>query len=134
MNIPDPKTVISLAQELEEARARCDALQERWNQMFTVTVGPVRPHEPNMQQRIEEVLNGNPDRVFRAEDVANLMSAKASSVSSVLSRLVSEGRVEKHGRGSYGALTRATLPMPVPKDDEGSAPHVWNAEPKEGVA
>ena len=54
--------------------------------------------------RVVGLLNADPSRDFSAEDVWKKLGIKESYARPLLSRLVSDGKIEKRGRGAYGAV------------------------------
>ena len=63
-------------------------------------------------ERITAFLEENHTESYSADNVATALGLKFSSVASILSRLVREGRIEKRGFSAYGAkLMRVDLAL-----------------------
>ena len=104
MPLPQPEEVIELAQELRDARNRVAELEARWNAFFSqaqpvpvVTVQFLKP-------RIIKYLESNPKNSYTLAQVSVALSAKENSVGPYLAELVKDGKIERRGRGLYGAL------------------------------
>ena len=110
MPVPQPEEVMELAEELKAARSRVAELESRWEAFFqqTSSVAPARNAASPVQflkPRIIELLESRPDMAFTMTAVANELNAKENSVGPYLSELAKERKIERRGRGFYGALT-----------------------------
>lgn len=101
--IPDPKYVVELANRLSSARDELAQLESEWIALFNQH-GPRTdvPFSASLSERIVDLLEIDPARSYTATEVALSLSAKESSVASILSRLVKEDKLEKRGHSSYG--------------------------------
>lgn len=105
MRIPDPEEVLSLAQDIKETKAKLKELEQRWVGLFSVANEIVAVSEsPSLQLRIVQLLDSRPNDVFTVSRVAGELNANENSVGPYLSRLVSETKIAKRGRGLYGSL------------------------------
>jgi hypothetical protein len=100
---------MELAAELKEARNRVSELESRWESFFTqATHAPEEPQVAVIMQflkpRIISFLESRPDYEFNLGAVASALNAKENSVGPYLSDLAKEGKIERRGRGLYGAL------------------------------
>ena len=107
MPVPQPEEVMELANELTEARNRVAELESRWESFFTRPEGnvifvPVL----NLKPRIIQLLESRPDFAFDTATAAKALGANINSVGPYLSDLTSEGKIERRGRGLYGALRK----------------------------
>ena len=108
--IPEPEEILSLAQELKDARKRVADLQTRWNLYFApeepILAGlPQDTAQPTLQGRIIALLESKPDDTFTTASVTMLLDANPNSVGPLLSRAVADGKIARRGHGEYGALT-----------------------------
>ena len=107
--IPEPEEILSLAQELKEAREKAAVLQSRWNSYFAFeeplpVVFQQDMAQPTLQSRIIALLESKPDETFTTAEVTTLLGANPNSVGPLLSRAVADGKIVRRGHGEYGAL------------------------------
>ena len=67
------------------------------------------PESESLNERVLDILEANPAKEFLAEEIATPLSAKIPSVRAALSRLASQNRISKNGRGKYQILKQAIL-------------------------
>ncbi len=106
MPVPQPEEVMELATELRQARSRVAELEARWESFFTqgeanIVLVPVQ----NLKPRIIQFLEKRPDMAYTMTAVSAALGAKENSVGPYLSELAKEGKIERRGRGLYGAIT-----------------------------
>jgi hypothetical protein len=112
MPVPEPEEVMELAAELKEARSRVIHLESRWASFFSpsspTTQSPATeirvPGVVYLKPRIVAFLESRPDVAYTTATVAKALDAKENSVGPYLSDLAVAGKVERRGRGLYGAL------------------------------
>jgi hypothetical protein len=109
--IPEPEEILNLAQELKEAREKAATLQTRWNLYFApgrsaIAVMPEEIVQPTLQGRIIALLDSKPDESFTTASVTTLLGANKNSVGPLLSRAVSDGKIERRSHGEYSALRK----------------------------
>ncbi len=109
----DPEAVRDLADRLLEARKVLSELEAQWEELFakpsaspSQTPSEGASYVGSLADQIVVFLEGDPFVGHTADAVARSLKANRVSVSSILSRLVRNGRVAKRGYGVYGA----TLP------------------------
>ncbi len=124
MPVPDTKYVLNLAQQIEDAKSRLRDLEEKWASLFT----PVNDlsHDTltaTLSDRILDLLTSHADEDFSSVRVADILAANQNSVGSLLSRLVSQDKIEKRGHGAYGA-----------KKTKSPDPLEWRSELNTGAA
>lgn len=105
MPVPQPDEVMELAAELKEARSRVADLEARWASFFlqgepNIIMVPVQ----NLKPRIVQFLGDKPEMAYTMADVSKALNANENSVGPYLSELAKDGKIEKRGRGLYGAL------------------------------
>ena len=105
MPVPQPDEVMELAAELKQARSRVADLESRWASFFSqgepnIILVPVQ----NLQPRIVQFLEDKPEMSYTMADVSKALTANENSVGPYLSELAKDGKIEKRGRGLYGAL------------------------------
>lgn len=105
MPVPDPEEVMELASELKQARSRIADLESRWAAFFAqrepnIVLVPVQ----NLKPRIVRFLEDKPEMAYTMADVSKALNANENSVGPYLSELAKDGKIEKRGRGLYGAL------------------------------
>jgi hypothetical protein len=105
MPVPKPEEVEELLMELKDARSRVTELESRWESFFTHPEGNViMVPVLNLKPRIIQLLESRPDFSFDTANVAKALDANINSVGPYLSDLTGEGKIERRGRGLYGAL------------------------------
>ena len=108
MPVPQPEEVMELASELRAARSRVADLESRWKSFFSnnaamdATIAAVSAM--HLKPRIIKFLEDRPDLGFNMASVAKALDAKENSVGPYLSDLVKDEKIERRGRGMYGAL------------------------------
>jgi hypothetical protein len=111
--VPEPEDVIDLARKLKDAKELVNVLQDRWNALFMPSSNGTEESEATAEEerrsstlanRIMALLNDHPTESFSASTVSALLDAKQTSVASILSRLVSEGKIRKEGHSEYRAI------------------------------
>jgi hypothetical protein len=110
---PDPEYVIALAERLKQTRLLLERLEGEWEALFRgfyiATDDAEDIGEADLQsnvslsRRIMQFLQSTPMAAFTSEEVSTHLNAKTTSVSSILSRLVREGAIEKRSFSQYGA-------------------------------
>lgn len=105
MPVPQPDEVMELAAELKQARSRVADLEARWASFFlhgepNIVMVPVQ----NLKPRIVQFLKDKPEMAYTMADVSKALNANENSVGPYLSELAKDGKIEKRGRGLYGAL------------------------------
>ena len=110
MPVPQPDEVMELAFELKKARDKVAELESRWQDFFTHSTVIQTPL--NLKPRIVQHLEARPDQEFTMATVAAALGAKENSVGPYLSELAKDGKIERRGRGMYGAL-RPDNPMAI---------------------
>jgi len=103
MRIPTPEEVLSLAQDLREARDTLSHLEAMWAALF-LPEEHLGPKAPKLKPRIIELLELHPDDNYTVASVSLRLKANEHSIGPYLSTLASEGKIERRGRGLYGAL------------------------------
>lgn len=101
MPVPQPEEVMELAADLKEARRKVAELESRWEAFFSQA--PAAPM--NLKPRIIQFLEARPDVAFSTATVSEALEAKENSVGPYLSDLAKEGKIERRGRGLYGAVS-----------------------------
>lgn len=106
MPVPQPEEVMDLAAELKEARSRVAELEARWASFFSqgLSAGLVSAPTQHLKPRIIAFLAERPDLSFNMASIATALDAKENSVGPYLSDLAQDGKIERRGRGLYGAL------------------------------
>lgn len=103
MPVPQPEEVMELAAELKDARSRVAELESRWEAFFSQTPAVIQPAPMNLKPRIIQFLEERPDVSYSTANVAQALDAKENSVGPYLSDLAKEGKIQRRGRGLYGA-------------------------------
>lgn len=102
----DADKIIEVATKLKAARDQVVQLENELRRLVlsqhTVPVELVQ--ETSVASRVLSFLNSDPSRDFGAEDVWKKLGIKESYARPLLSRLVNSGKIEKRGRGAYGAV------------------------------
>lgn len=100
--------VIELAAELKQARTIVAEIEARWEALFTQGISNsilVLPR--TLKPRIVQFLEEKPDMSYSMPEIANKLNAKGNSVGPYLSGLVMDGKIERRGRGLYGAVRQS---------------------------
>jgi hypothetical protein len=100
----DPDKIIEAATRLKAAREEVTRLEGELRRLVVPNAVVFLPPEPSTPSRVIELLGSNPSKNFSAQDVWSKLEIKESYARPLLSRLVTDGRIEKRGRGAYGAL------------------------------
>jgi hypothetical protein len=105
----DPDKIIDVATRLKAAKENVAAIEaELLNLIYPKFIpGSVRgavAAVPSTSFRVLNLFNADPGKNFGAEEVWRKLNLKESYVRPLLSRLVKDGKIEKRGRGAYGAL------------------------------
>jgi hypothetical protein len=99
----DPDKIIEVATKLKAAKDQVVALEAELRRMFQPQIQMPVP-EMSTATRVVRLLTAAPSRDFSAVDVWGQLEIKESYARPLLSRLVNDGKIEKRGRGYYGAL------------------------------
>lgn len=117
--------VIELASRIKELRAEASRLAAVTRELKTLELrlDAMLGLESNFEtasltDRLEQFLNGRPQEEFSAETLAKFLDAKITSIRAALSRLASEARIEKRGRGNYCAVR----PRSIELEDDNTSP------------
>jgi DNA-binding IclR family transcriptional regulator len=102
----DPDKIIEVATRLKAAKDEVIRVEEELRRLVVPFVAaPVYvPPEVSTPNRVMELFSADPSKNFSAEDVWRKLGIKESYARPLLSRMVSDGRIEKRGRGAYGAV------------------------------
>jgi hypothetical protein len=105
----DPDKIIDVATRLKAAKENVAAIEEELRSLiypnFIPTSAKGSASAPmSTSFRVLTLFNAEPGKNFGAEEVWKKLSLKESYVRPLLSRLVKDGKIEKRGRGAYGAL------------------------------
>ena len=104
---PEPKEVLALARQIEEAEASLSALRDTWKAIFTVASAAPKasrgPQKNSFTAKIETVLKSEPGRVFTIGQVADETGLEALKVGRALFRLAKTKRIDSPSRGLYRA-------------------------------
>ncbi len=109
-HIPEPEDVLQLAQELKDAREQVRILEERWSALFRGIANGASSsftgfaiEQMTLKEKIMRFLGEHSDETFSASQVAIRLNANLNSVGPYLSDLAGEHKIERRGRGLYGA-------------------------------
>lgn len=104
--IPDPEEVLEVARQLKETRELVRQLEARWASFFSASQQSTLTLEvAPLKTRIVNLLSSRATDAFTIATISNLLEANPNSVGPYLSDLAAEGRIERRGRGMYGAKT-----------------------------
>jgi hypothetical protein len=109
--VPSPEQVLALAYKIRDAKAALLQLEEQWNELFipkSERAQTVRSDGSTLMNRVLEFLGKDETGTFSAFDIAANIRANRNSVGPMLSRLVAEGKIEKRGHGTYGAIRKVS--------------------------
>jgi hypothetical protein len=107
--VPTPDEVLDLAHRIKDAKIRVQQLEEEWNELFTPRA--TRNHATRLDgatlaDRVLKLLHHDPNTTYSAFEIAANLNANRNSVGPMLSRLVTESKIEKRGHATYGALRK----------------------------
>jgi hypothetical protein len=102
----DADKIIEVATKLKAAR---DAVVQWENELRRLVLSQhvlsvLAPVPESVPARVVALFNADPSKDFSAEDVWKRLGIKESYARPLLSRLVNSDKIEKRGRGAYGAI------------------------------
>jgi hypothetical protein len=101
----DPGKIIEVATRIKTAQEELARLEGELRKLVFSQTPPVSLVESiGASSRVVGLMNSDPSRSFSAEDVWRKLDIKESYARPLLSRLVNDGKIEKRGRGAYGAI------------------------------
>jgi hypothetical protein len=101
----DADKIIQIATQLKEAREEVTRLESELRKLVLSQTTPVSlVVQQSTANRVVSMMNTEPTRDFGAEDVWKKLQIKESYARPLLSRLVTSGKIEKRGYGTYGAV------------------------------
>ncbi|HEY6764224.1 MAG TPA: hypothetical protein VI386_05585 [Candidatus Sulfotelmatobacter sp.] len=104
----DPDKIIEVATKLKAAREDVITWENELRRLVlgqhVLSISTVVMPDVSTPTRVVDLLNSTPDKEFSAMDVWKKLGIKESYARPLLSRLVTDGRIEKRGRGAYGAV------------------------------
>lgn len=102
----DADKIIEVATKLKTARDEVTRWENELRRLVLSqhTVAVALVPDVSTPSRVISLLNADPSRNFSAEDVWKKLGIKESYARPLLSRLVNSEKIEKRGRGAYGAL------------------------------
>jgi len=101
----DSGKIIEVATKIKAAQDELARLEAELRKLVFSQTPPVNLAALiGVPSRVLGLLNADPSRNFSAEDVWKKLGIKESYARPLLSRLVNSGKIEKRGRGSYGAV------------------------------
>jgi hypothetical protein len=104
----DPDKIIEVATKLKASRDEVVRLENELRRLVlgnhTLSISTVVMPDVSTPNRVIELLNATPEKDFSAMDVWKKLAIKESYARPLLSRLVNDGKIEKRGRGAYGAV------------------------------
>ncbi len=103
---PDPQEVLSLAAKIVETKAALDALNQKWEKLFShngASPTPRAKRDDTFPAKLKAVLAGEPSRVFTIKEVAEIMGEDSLKVGRTLFRLSNTGHIINTERGLYSA-------------------------------
>jgi hypothetical protein len=107
----DPDTLISLANDLKQAKERVAFLEDA---IKAAVQGSAEPGcqlnallsgipSASMPERITFLFSSQPSTNFTIKHILDALGGNEGYVRSLLSRMVNDGRIESRGWGKYGA-------------------------------
>jgi len=102
----DADKIIEVATKLKAARDQVVQWENELRKLVLSQhiVPAVLVEEVSTASRVIDLLNSNPTKNFSAQDVWKGLGIKESYARPLLSRMVNNAKIEKRGRGAYGAL------------------------------
>lgn len=101
----DADKIILIATQLKEAKEEVTRLEGELRKLVFSQTAPVSlTVNLSTATRVISMMNADPARDFGAEDVWKKLQIKESYARPLLSRLVTSGKIEKRGYGTYGAI------------------------------
>ncbi len=107
--VPTPNEVLALAAKIKDAETALAQLQQQWNELFNPRSErrhALKETVPTLMDRVLALLSSNENTTYSAFDIAARLEANRNSIGPLLSRLVSDGKIEKRGHGTYGAVSK----------------------------
>jgi hypothetical protein len=100
----DPDKIIEVATRLKAAKDEVTRLEGELRRLVVPQTLVSLASAVSIPTRVIGMLNAEPSRSFSAEDVWKKLGIKESYARPLLSRLVNDEKIEKRGRGFYGAV------------------------------
>ncbi len=101
----DPDKIIEVATKLKAAKDEVTRWEGELRKLVLSQTPPVNlAVSIGTSTRVIDLMNSEPSRNFTAQDVWKKLDIKESYARPLLSRLVNDGKIEKRGRGTYGAV------------------------------
>jgi hypothetical protein len=100
----DPDKIIEVATRLKAAKEDVTRLEGELRRLVVPQTVVSLTAGISIPTRVIGMMNAEPSRDFGAEDVWKKLQIKESYARPLLSRLVADNKIEKRGRGMYGAL------------------------------
>jgi hypothetical protein len=100
----DPDKIIEVATRLKGAKDEVTRLEGELRRLVVPQTIASLTAAISIPTRVIGLLNSDPSKNFSAEEVWKKLDIKESYARPLLSRLVNDEKIEKRGRGAYGAL------------------------------
>jgi hypothetical protein len=127
MAVPDTQYVLSLAQQIENAKTNLRQLEEKWTSLFAGVPSPAeaplkkggrKPDPDGNSAKVIAAINSAPNETWSADRVQRKTGLARKQVEKCLYNLCAANKIRRAGRGLYASSAFPTGQLPL---DDGRA-------------